>query len=152
MSIWPTGESFVQLPMGDAVARFQAWGGFVKSQPYALRVDTPHGTVSKELWTDWGPASTINLYRTPEDWLVGIGGGGDTVVIDVVDRAGPRIVYGSELDKTDDEKWIFLGYASAGGFVPASRMPECVELLGAGYTRYRKKYQNPHFCTFPIEQ
>ncbi|MET7244821.1 hypothetical protein ABZT49_15790 [Methylobacterium sp. EM32] len=152
MSLWPWDESVVQLPMGEAIARFQAWGGFIEPQPYVLRIDTPYGTLSAKLWVNWGPARTINLYRTPEDWLVGIGGGGDAVMIDVVDKSGPRMLTDKERNKTDDEKWIFLGYASADGFISASRLPECIELLGEGYTPYRKKYQNQHFCSFPLKQ
>lgn len=151
-SIWPVGEAVVRLPMGDAIARFQTWGGGWGTLPFVLRVDTPHGTISKKLWADWGPASDINLYQTPENWLVGIGGGGDTVIVDVMDTSGPRSVIGDEQYRTNDENWKYLGVAVGDGFIPAESKPECIALLGAGYTKYRKKFQVEHFCVQPIHE
>lgn len=151
-SVWPVEEAVVRLPMGDAIARFQAWGGGWGTLPFVLRVDTPHGTISTKLWADWGPASDINLYQTPEDWLVGIGGGGETVIVDVMSPSGPRFVIGDEQKKTNDEDWKYLGVAAGSGFSPAQSTPECIALLGAGYTPYRKKYQVQDFCMLPIQR
>jgi hypothetical protein len=146
VSLWPTFEAIVKLPMGNAVARFQTWGGFFESQPLVLRVDTPHGTTSAKLWVNWGPADHVALYRTPEDWLVGIGGGGESVIIDVANKSGPRIILGPESDNTDDKEWVFLGYAQGRGLVPPAERKECIALLGAGWSPYRKQYQVPHSC------
>jgi hypothetical protein len=146
LSVWPASEAVVTLPMANAVARFQTWAGFLKSQPFVLRVDTPHGTTSAELWTNWGPADDLALYQTPEDWLVGIGGGGESVIIDVTKKSGPRIVRGDEQKKTDNKKWKFFGYIQGGGLVSPHEQKECIALLGSGWSPYRKEYQVPHHC------
>jgi len=146
-SLWPSAEAIVQLPMGDAVARFQTWRGFFESPPFVLRVDTPHGTLSKQLWANWGPAETINLYRTSENWLVGIGGAGEVVVIDVRSVSGSRLVTNSEINQTEDEHWTFLGHARGNEWFSASDYLECVELFGTGSFPYRKQYQAAHTCS-----
>ncbi len=147
-SFWPAAEAVVKLPMGNAVARSQSWVGFLEPQPFVLRVDTPHGSTSAKLWADWGPANDLALYRTPEDWLIGIGGGGESVIIDVMSKFGPRIVLEDEQRKTDNKEWEFLGYLySQGGrlHTPTER-EECIALLGAGSSPYRKEHQVPHSC------
>lgn len=151
-NIWPAYEAAVKLPMGDATARFQAWHGLLSSAPFRLRVDTPRGSMSTELWSDWGPASDINLYQTPENWLVGIGGGGTSVIIDVMNPNGPSLVLGAKQAKTNDEDWTYLGLAAGDSFIPANEKPECIALFGAGYSPYRKKFQVEHLCFQPIQK
>lgn len=151
-SVWPVEEAVVPLPMGNAVARFQTWGGGWGTLPFVLRVDTPRGTISTKLWADWGPAGEINLYQTSENWLVGIGGGGETIVIDVMSASGPRVVIGEEQKTTNDENWKYLGIAFRSVFATPESVPECIALLGAGYTPYRKKFQVDHSCSWPIRK
>lgn len=148
---WPAREAIVNLSIGDATARFQTWHGLLSSAPFVLRVDTPRGSLSAELWADWGPASDINLYQTPENWLVGIGGGGTTVLIDVMNSSGPRLLIGAEQDKTNDADWKYIGVAVGDSFVSASRIPECIALFGSGYSPYRKKFQAEQFCSQSVQ-
>lgn len=146
INIWPERETVVKLPMGDSVARFQVWYGLYLKPPYFLTVDTPRGSISTELWTNWGPARSINLYQTPENWLVGIGGGGASVIIDVMNPSGPKSVDRAERVRTNDENWKYLGRAYISKFITAREKPECIELFGAGDSPYRKKFQAQSFC------
>ena len=150
--LWPTTEVSVPLPMGEATVRVQSWAGFVSSNPYVLIVDTPRGSLSESLWEDWGPAGSMNLYRTPEEWLVIIGAGGQDRFVNVVDPAGPRLVSRQDLPRTNDKDWVYLGILIVGvGLGSPSEWPECLELLGAGESPYRKKYQVEHSCTWPLK-
>lgn len=149
---WPSSETIVKLPMCSAVARFQEWAGFVGSRPYMLVVETPNGTTKREMLTNWGPAESLNLYRTETDWFVVIGGGGETAVFDVCAALGPRQIWGNEFPKTDGEHWEYLGVVdSRGSLTPPKALEECIPLFGAGYTPFRKSRQAEHFCNYEMK-
>lgn len=144
---WLVAEVGAPIPMGNATVRVQTWTGLSGEHPYVLVVDTPQGSLKKNLWEYWGPSTAALLYRTTENWLAVLGAGYYVAFIDVEDSTGPRLIASSEAPKGDGEDWIYLEYIAPGPdgmFVLPSNRRECLNLYGAGSYPYRKSHQVEH--------
>ncbi|MFD1332497.1 hypothetical protein ACFQ4O_10855 [Methylopila musalis] len=103
------------------------------------------------LWKNWGPATRANIYRTEENWLVVLGGGGAAEMFQT--SAGGRIVPvpWSDRKRTDDRRWTYVGAADLRfkrepRFYTPQELPECFALFGAGSSPYRLEHQAPSRC------
>lgn len=89
-----------------------------------------------------------NIYLTPKHQLVVMEQGGSDVFFALHPNEAPEALSGNldaERDTASDA-WRFIGVIIGGKFISASQAVECVGLLGAGESPYRKRYQVPHFC------
>lgn len=137
----PNAEVAVPWPDQAVKVRIQIWG-FLAPQ-YWVAVESPEGRISRQLWTNWGPADQANLYLTPEGSLAVIGGGALAAMIEAPAHAPPREV--RPFETSDAEDWRYLGRAAwvdgALRFRAASEHRECIPLYGAGDVPVRRKYQ-----------
>lgn len=144
------------LPMGSATARLRIDTSSLdyNLKPYEIVVETSYGSAEHTLWIDWGPAQRTSLYRTKDDWLVVLGGGGTAEMFMVVGTSGPRWVPYQDRPTTDGRDWTYLGAFdtySANGYrrfrwYPTGQFGECFPMYGAGDSPYRKDHQHASSC------
>lgn len=94
----------------------------------------------------------VSLYLTPENWLAVIEAGGDDRFIKVsIDRTPILVSPSRTIDKDMwSSKWRYLGAVIRDDdrlrlVSPKSRR-ECLPMLGAGDSPYRRQYQNEGSC------
>jgi len=80
VGLTPSERVNVILPDESAAVEFQIYPS-IDGEHYKLTVRTSLGTITRDLWDNWGPATSANLYTTPESQVVVIGGGGSATVI-----------------------------------------------------------------------
>lgn len=81
------GESMVRelavpLPFPGTTAHFEIWSDGVEGR-YELSVKNGRGEARTKMWKDWGPATHANLYVTPGNFVIVIGGGGCCSAVEV---------------------------------------------------------------------
>ena len=148
----PAAEIAIPLEIGGAVAHVQVWGGLGHGGRYELLIETPHGRLRRVLWENWGPATNVNLYLTPEGWIATLGDGGGPAAIALFEDKAPIEVSDAEIWTSRSEAWRYLGVAV---FVGSGVMelhtpdesPECVPLFGVGHGPHRAAHQTEGSCT-----
>ncbi len=140
-------ELAVPLPFPDTTAHFEIWSDGFESR-HELLVKNGRGEARTKMWTDWGPATHANLYVTPENFFIVIGGGGCCSAVEVRDAKPPRLAEFAEYRHFDSSTWTYLGAASRDRegkyrfYSPAERR-ECISTFGAGGSPYRAEFQVP---------
>lgn len=114
---------------------------------FEATVITNLGRAHQRLWDDWGPAKSGNVYATPDDRIVVIGGGGGAYMFEVKQGKVPRVYSEQWPTKEDGSDWEYLGafVLHDGGqlrFHLPNRMEEHIQLLGAGSSPYRLAFQD----------
>jgi len=149
----PFGSVDVPMVFPGVTARFEAWLDF-GGERYWLVTNTPLGSAERQLWSNWGPATRSNFYRTPDDWLVVLGGGGAAEMVDLTNATARQEQRRSSVTQTDSRSWTYLGAVdyspsdAAPGyrFFPPSERQECFAMFGAGSSPYRHQYQAEGRC------
>ncbi|MFC5418823.1 hypothetical protein ACFPOB_04510 [Bosea eneae] len=140
-------ELAIPLPFPDTTAHFEIWSDGFESR-HELLVKNGRGEARTKMWTDWGPATHANLYVTPENFFIVIGGGGCCSAVEVRDAKPPRLAEFAEYRHFDSSTWTYLGAASRDRegkyrfYSPAERR-ECISTFGAGGGGYRAEFQVP---------
>ncbi len=147
----PADEVTVALPLDGMMARVQVWGNTSSEGRFEILVETPKGTERRVLWEDWGPAQRASLYLTPNNWLVVMGGGGDTEMIALSSGSAPRWVPYNQRPRQGGEDWTYLGAVDRSVdhlvYYSPVHQRECIPLYGAGSSPYRKAHQDEHYCS-----
>lgn len=148
VSFAPAERVAAPLPMAGAVAYAERWTGF-NGTDLKLVVETPAGSAEHQLWTDWGYAGRINLYRTPDDWLVALGGGEVARMFELKASTRPRAVSSREKPSSDSETWTYLGaidrdHPGAWRFFSPEEKSECFATFGFGGSPHRAERQALH--------
>ena len=146
----PAEQVAVPIPIDDALARIEVWGNTFSEGRFEISVQTRFGAEKHVLWEDWGPAQRASLYLTRDRRLVVLGGGGVAEMIAIPQKAQPRWLPYAERPKESGDEWQYLGAVDRSVdhllFYPPSQQKECIPLYGAGWSRYRKSYQDEHSC------
>ena len=148
----PFASVEVPIEYPGVTALFEAWSDFGGGQ-YWLVTSTSLGSAERKLWSNWGPATRANFYRTSDNRLVVLGGGGASEMVDLNNAIAPQEPRRSTGTKADSASWSYLGavdysWSGAGGyrFFPPSERKECFAMFGAGYSPYRHQYQAESRC------
>lgn len=148
----PSASVDVPVPLAGVAVRFEAWSG-VADETFWLVVQTPRGATKRRLWSNWGPATRVNFYRTPDEWLVVLGGGGDSEMVDVNDPKAGEDVFKPRVSSSDSATWTYLGAVDrprrepkARRFFSPAELRECFAMFGAGYSPYRVSRQAESRC------
>jgi hypothetical protein len=136
----------VRLPDGLGVATAEV--GFLGD--YYVSVRSPRGHASALMWRNWGPAHRASFYLTPERTLVVLHPGGGNTFIALEPRPlefRPRRLPGN------DGEWRYLGAVDRDArrrsnlrFFAPDEQRECIPLLGAGSSSFRREHQLQHSC------
>jgi len=143
-------EVAVALPYPGTTAHFEIWSDGVEGR-YELSVKNDRGEARTKMWTDWGPATHANLYVTPENFVIVIGGGGCCSAVEVREATPPRLAEFAEYRHFDSSKWTYLGAVGMDRegkyrfYSPVERR-ECISNFGAGGGPYRAEFQVPREC------
>lgn len=160
----PWMEKCLRLPdkSADVCAIIRADGEYRTEVKNAYgRASISHSPIGdNDRWT--------NLYLTSENRLVTIEAAGDSAMFDVSPGKAPRALplgvpttmpreqvadYVLRFSDASD-RWRYLGVIARGregiAYYPPKDAPECIPLLGVGFSHYRKKYQVEHFCPHPL--
>lgn len=143
----PLSQATVPIPGLATVVRMQLLPGFDEGS-YQVHISNKKGKLIRKLWSNWGPAIRATFYLAPGNRLVVIGGGADTYVFDIDDCNAPKIS-SPNLLSADGQDWLFLGTTDGRDpieFIPPARRAECIDLLGAGESPYRRLYQAEGSC------
>ncbi len=124
---------------------------FFNDGRYEILIDAPHGRLRRVLWENWGPATKVNLYLTPEGWIVMLGDGSGLTAIALFEGKAPTEVQDAEAWKADAETWRYLGVAASVRpglmeFYTPDESPECVPLFGVGGFPHRAMHQREGHC------
>ncbi len=146
----PAREVAIALPIAEATAHFRVWSVTGISPRYNLNVGTKYGSISKDMWEDWGPQTHANLYITSEDWLVIIDGMGGSSAVEFKPGQPPRLMNPTEYRAADSDRWQYFGSvgweAKAYRFFAPFQRAECISNFGVDGGPFRVAYQVAGRC------
>lgn len=145
----PSSQVVVPVPGLSAIVEMQLLPDFDEGA-YQVHIRNDKGQLTSKLWSNWGPATRATFYLAPGDKLVVIGGGDSVYVFAINDDFPPeKVTNFKDVLSADGKEWHFIGTTHGRNpirFTPPTRLTECIDLLGAGETPYRKAFQVNRAC------